>query len=92
MLRSQREGKQGHRKQDITYQKELGMEHHSPQDFWLQLLKAAFERLSLLYPGPNNGIYFNFPFCVFELDALVVLSNQNIAFEFAGTQYQHKNI
>ena len=50
-----------------------------------------FQELSAQQPHPDNGIFFNFPFCVFELDALIVLGNRYVAFELAGTHYLHKD-
>lgn len=50
-----------------------------------------FKQLSETYPHPDNGVYFNFRFCVFELDALVMLGGKVIAVELAGSHYAHKN-
>jgi hypothetical protein len=74
----------------VAHLKEVGIEHNPPQEFWLQILDNVYKELAIEYPNSRNALYFNFYFCVFELDALVVLDNKYIAFEIIGTHYLQK--
>jgi hypothetical protein len=47
--------------------------------------------LNKKYPHETNALYLDFEFCVFQIDAMMILNNVPIAIELSGSHYNHKN-
>ncbi len=57
----------------------------------MKIAHKAYQNISKKYPHANNQLVFNFSFCVFQIDALIIIDNNYIAFELSGSHYNLKD-